>query len=116
MAEEISTAIDSTTLADDLAAFASGRLIDTGGPVGAVAFDPNDRGRALGDGRTVSGWSVFVGDETEEELEDPERIRLPSLTAVLEQDPSVAEVIDAHDGTPGYWSRGEDGAWQRVLP
>ena len=114
MTEEISTAIDTTTLADDLAVFASGRLIDTGARVGALAFDPGDRGRPLGDGRTISGWSVFVGDETEEELEDAERIRLPSLSAVLEQDPTLAEVIDPHDGTAANWSRDDTGAWQRL--
>lgn len=113
MADEISTAIDTTTLAEDLAVFASGRLIDTGARVGAVAFEPSERGRALGDGRTISGWSVFVGDETEEELEDPERIRLPSLARVLEQDPTLAEVIDHHDGARAHWSL-EDGAWERV--
>ena len=116
MPDEISTAIDTTTLADDLAVFASARLIDTGARVGAVSFDPADRGRALGDGRTISGWSVFVGDETEEELEDAERIRLPTLAAVLEQDATVGEVIDPHDGTPGFWSRDEAGAWQRQQP
>ena len=115
MTDEISTAIDSTTLADDLAVFASGRLIDTGAQVGAIGFEPADRGRALGDGRTVSGWSVFVGDETEEELEDPERIRLPTLAHVLEQDPSIAEVIDDHDGTPAHWTREAD-TWRRVHP
>lgn len=113
MAEEISTAIDTSTLADDLAVFASGRLIDTGARVGAVAFDPADRGRPLGDGRTVSGWSVFVGDETGEELEDPERMRLPSMAAVVGQDPSLADVVDHHDGTSAYWVR-EDDAWRRV--
>lgn len=113
MSEKISTAIDTTTLADDLAVFASARLVDTGAPVGAVHFDPADRGRGLGDRRTISGWSVFVGDETDEELEDPERIRLPSLSWVLERDPSVAEVIDAHDGTAAFWAREGDG-WRRV--
>jgi hypothetical protein len=113
MAGEISTAIDATTLADDLAVFASGRLVDTGARVGAIAFEPGDRGRPLGDGRTISGWSVFVGDETREELEDPERIRLPSMTWVLERDPTVVGVTDGHDGTSAFWVR-EDDAWRRV--
>lgn len=113
MAGEISTAIDTTTLADDLAVFASARLVDTGAPVGAIGFDPDDRGRGLKDRRTVSGWSVFVGDETEEELEDPERIRMPTLSWVLERDGRVAEVIDHHDGTAAFWVRESDG-WRRV--
>lgn len=113
MADEISTAIDSTTLADDLAVFASARLVDTDAPVGAVAFDPRDRGRGLTDRRTVSGWSFFVGDETDEELEDPERIRMPSLSWVVERSPDVAEVTDAHDGTPGFYAREGEG-WRRL--
>jgi hypothetical protein len=113
MADEISTAIDSTTLADDLASFASARLVDTGLPVGAIAFEPSGRGRGLADGRTVSGWSFFAGDETDEELEDPERIRMPSLSWVLERDPSVADVLDHHDGTLAFWARDGDG-WRRL--
>lgn len=113
MADEISTGIDSTTLADDLSTFASARLVDTDASVGAIAFDPRERGRGLADRRTISGWSFFAGDETDEELEDPERIRMPSLSWVLERDPRVAEVIDAHDGTEAYWSR-EGGSWRRL--
>jgi hypothetical protein len=113
MADEISTAIDSTTLADDLSSFASARLVDAEGTVGAIAFDPAERGRGLADRRTVSGWSFFDGDETDEELEDPERIRMPSLSWILERDPSVAQVLDEHDGTEAYWTREADG-WRRV--
>jgi hypothetical protein len=35
------------------------------------------------------------------------------LSWVLERDPGVAEVIDAHDGTEAYWSR-EGGSWRRL--
>ncbi len=117
MAEErqpATTATDATVLAEDLAVFASARLIDTGARVGAVSFAPDDRGRGLGDGRTVSGWSVFVGDETDEELEDPERIRMPTLARVLERDPGLADLTDAHDATAGFWVRQADGSWRRV--
>ncbi len=104
-----------------LAVFASGRLVDAGAAVGAVSFDPDDAGRPLADGRVISGWSVFTGEETEEELTDPERIRLPSLAWVVEHDPAVAMVTAGHDGTAGYWVRaGEDAhglpVWERVLP
>jgi hypothetical protein len=115
MSDEISTAIDATTLADDLAVFASARLVDTETPVGAIAFDPGDRGRGLADRRTVSGWSFFAGDETDEELEDPERIRMPSMAWVVGRDPSVTEVTDAHDGTRAFWVR-EDAGWRHIDP
>lgn len=91
-----------------LAVFASGRLVDTGARVGAVGFDPADAGRALADGREISGWSVFTGDETDEELTDAERVRLPSLAWVLERDPAVAWVTAGHDGSAAYFVRGPD--------
>lgn len=107
--------------AEALAVFASGRLVDTGAPVGALGFDPADEGRRLGDGRTVSGWSAFVGEETEEELSDAERVRLPSLAWLLGRDPAVAMVTSGHDGSKGYWVRsGEDEIglprWERLVP
>jgi hypothetical protein len=107
--------------AERLAVYASARLVDTGARVGAVAFEPDDVGRALGDGREVSGWSVFAGEETEEELSDAERLRLPSLAWVVARDPAVAMVTAGHDGSAGYWLRGQDDAsglptWERLLP
>ncbi len=107
--------------AQRLAVYASARLVDTGSAIGAVAFEPDDAGRALGDGRTVSGWSVFVGEETEEELSDADRLRLPSLAWVVAHDPAVAMVTAGHDGSVGYWVRGQDDAnglptWDRLLP
>lgn len=104
-----------------LAVFASARLVDAGGAVGALRFDPDDAGRPLGDGRVVSGWSAFSGEETEEELTDAERMRLPSLAWVVESDPAVVMVTAGHDGTAGYWVRaGEDAhglpVWERLLP
>ena len=105
--------------AEVLAVFASGRLVDTGSVVGAVLFDADDAGRPLADGRVVSGFSVFAGDETDEELADTERVRLPSLAWVLRRDPAVALITAGHDGTDGYWVRGDDTddgmpTWERV--
>ena len=107
--------------ADRRAVFASARLVDGGAPVGAIAFDPEDGGRELGDGRIVSGWSVFQGDETDEELTDAERLRMPSLTWLLQHDPAVSMVTTGHDGSAGYWVRAgdrEDGLphWERLRP
>lgn len=113
MTDEISTAIDAHALADDLAVFASARLVDTETRVGAISFDPAERGRGLADRRTISGWSMFVGDETDEELEDPERIRMPSLSWVLERDPAVTEVVDGHDGTAAFYVRDGEADWRR---
>ena len=113
--------VEEADRAERLAVYASARLVDTGASVGAIAFDPDDTGRTLGDGREVSGWSVFVGEETEEELSDAERLRLPSLAWVVARDPAVAMVTAGHDGSAGYWIRGEDDAsglprWERLQP
>ncbi len=109
--------------AERLAVYASARLVDTGASVGAIAFDPDDVGRVLGDGREISGWSVFAGEETEEELSDAERLRLPSLAWVLARDPAVVMVTAGHDGSAGYWIRrdGDDDtsglpSWERLRP
>lgn len=106
---------------EQLAVYASGRLVDTGSPVGAIGYDPGDVGRSLGDGRSISGWSVFVGEETDEELTDAERVRLPSLAWVLQHDPAVALVTAGHDGSAGYWVRSGEGStglpnWDRLIP
>jgi hypothetical protein len=116
-----STMVDELDPAERLAVYASGRLVDTGSPVGAIGFDPDDVGRELADGRMISGWSVFVGEETDEELTDAERVRLPSLSWVLRHDPAITFVTSGHDGSAGYWVRsGEDDhglpTWERLVP
>lgn len=94
--------------AGEHAVFASGRLFTDDATVGVATYDPADAGRELGDGRVLTGWSLLVGDETADEVADPDAIRLPSLRVVLERFPEVAEVLDANDGTAASWVR--DGA------
>ncbi len=93
-----------------LAAFVSARLVENDdAQLGALAFDPNHDGDELADGRTVTGWEIFVGDETEEELSDAERVRLPSLSWVVERFPAVVRVLEGHDGSEASWVADEDG-------
>ena len=100
--------------AGEHAAFASARLFtDDDATVGVATFEPDEAGRELGDGRVLSGWSLFVGDETEEELADAERVRLPSLRVVLERFPEVADVLDVNTGDEASWVF-TDGTWQPV--
>lgn len=100
--------------AGEHAVFASGRLFtDDDATVGVATFDPADAGRELGDGRLLTGWSLLIGDETEEEVADPEAIHLPSLRVVLERFPEVAEVLDVNDGTAASYVRRE-GEWTRA--
>jgi hypothetical protein len=95
-------------------AFVSGRVFDEDDPgVGVATFDPDDAGRPVADGRTLSGWSLLAGDETEEQVADPEAIRLPSLPWLLERHPELQPVLDGHDGTAASYVR--DGAdWRRA--
>ena len=100
--------------AGEHAAFASARLfVDDDATVGVATFEPDDVGRELGDGRVLSGWSLFVGDETEDELADAEHVRLPSLRVVLERFPEVADVLDANTGDEASWVY-TGGDWQQV--
>ena len=102
--------------AGEHAAFASARLFeDDDATVGVATFEPADAGRELGDGRVLSGWSLLVGDETDAELGDAERIRLPSLRVVLERFPEVAEVLDANTGEATSWER-TDAGWRPLAP
>ena len=99
---------------DLFAAFVSARLIeDEDADVGAVTFDPDHDGDELGDGRTVTGWEIFVGDEAEEELSDPERVRLPSLSWLVDRFPQLEPLFDGHDGTEASWVADESG---RLVP
>jgi hypothetical protein len=95
---------------EGLAAFASARLLeDDALEPGVVTFDPDHDGHELEDGRTVTGWELFVGDETPAELDDPERIRIPSLAWLVQRYPELLELVDAHDGSETSWIRDETG-------
>jgi hypothetical protein len=95
---------------EDLAAFVSARLLeDDDLEPGVVSFDPDHHGNELGDGRTVTGWQLFVGDETDDELDDPERIRLPSLVWLVQRYPDLLALVETHDGSEASWVRDADG-------
>ncbi len=99
---------------DNFAAFVSARLVDDDtADVGAVAFDPDHHGDALGDGRIVTGWEIFVGDEAEEELSDPRFIRLPSLSWLADRYPQLEPLFDEHDGSEASWVADDAG---RLVP
>lgn len=96
------------------AAFASERLFEDDAPGIAVAtFDTGDAGRAVAGDRTLSGWSLLAGDETAEDVDDPERIRLPDLSWVLRHHPELGGLLAEHDGSDGTWVREDDG-WRRA--
>lgn len=95
-------------------AFVSARVFDDDDPgVHVATFDAGDAGRAVADDRQLSGWSLLAGDETAEDIDDPERIRLPSLPWMMERHPELRAVLDGHDGSEGTWLRDGDG-WRRA--
>lgn len=95
---------------EQLVAVASERLFDDDDPgVGVACFEPEEVGREAAYGRRASGWSFLAGDETDEELADSRRIRLPSLPWLLERHPELWPVVDGHDGSAAvYLRRGEE--------
>ncbi len=98
---------------DRLAVFASERLFDDDGPgIGVATFEPTDAGRPIAGDRELSGWMLLAGDESAADVDDPERIRLPSLSWMLERHPELQAVLADHDGTAGTWLRTDDG-WRR---
>ena len=100
--------------AGEHAVFVSARLFtDDEARVGVATYEPDDVGHELRDGRVLSGWSLMVGDEVQDELSDPEHIRLPSLRVVLERFPEVGDLLEVHDGTETSWLRRDDG-WHRA--
>lgn len=92
-----------------LAAFASERLFESDDPgIGIATFEPDDAGRAVAD-RELSGWMFLAGDETAEDVDDPERIRLPDLSVLVDDHPDLQALLDDHDGAAGSWLRDDDG-------
>jgi hypothetical protein len=92
-----------------LVLYASARLLDRDdNEVGYAVFDTDDVGREVADDRSISGWQAMVGDETEEELDDVEAVRLPSLSWFMQREPAFAWLVQQHDGTDGAWARRPD--------
>lgn len=95
-------------------AFVSARVFDDDDPsINVATFDPDDAGRPVADDSRLSGWSLLTGDETAADVDDPERIHLPSLPWLLERHPDLRAVLDGHDGSDGTWVRDDDG-WHRA--
>lgn len=94
---------------EGLAAFASERLFEPDDPgIGIATFEPDDAGRAVAD-RELSGWMFLAGDETAADVDDPERIRLPDLSMLMDHHPELQALLDDHDGAAGSWRHDDDG-------
>jgi hypothetical protein len=90
-------------------------LDDASAEPGFVAFDPVDAGRPIGDDRVASGWELYVGDESDAELEDADNARLVEVGGALERFPQLQVLFDEHDGTSeGAWLATGDGDWLEI--
>jgi hypothetical protein len=92
------------TAYENLLAFANRRLIDDDSlEPGYVVHDPSDMTlEPTSSGERASGWQLLIGDETEEEMEDPESLLLPNLGWLMERYPAFGELV---------FSGAQDGEW-----
>jgi hypothetical protein len=65
-------------------------LDDASAEPGFVAFDPIDAGRPVGDDLVASGWELYVGDESDAELEDADNARLVEVDGRARALPAAA--------------------------
>jgi hypothetical protein len=88
----------------ELAAFVNRRLVeDDELQPGVAIHDPADLQRPpRSDGTRASGWSLLVGDETDEELSDAGGVLTPNLLWLMNRYPPFGALV--RSGT-------SDGAW-----
>lgn len=90
---------------ENLLAFANRRLIDDDSlEAGYVVHDPSDTNlEPTSHGERASGWQLLVGDETDEEVENPDSGLVPNLAWLMERYPAFAELV---------LSGAQDGEWE----
>ena len=99
--EHVIAVEDPGAIPDRLIAFAARRLVEDDALVPRYVYhDPADLERGeTRDGRRASGWNLMVGDETDEELNDPASLLMPSLGWLAERYPAFGELV--RTGQPG---------------
>ena len=86
----------------ELRAFANVRLLeDDDLELDFVHHEVDDS--VLEDGTRCSGWELHAPDETQEEIDDPESIRMPNLAWLMERYPAFGELVFSGAAT-GTWS------------
>lgn len=95
-------------------AFVNRRLLEDESIVpGFVVHDPTDVSLApQTDGTTASGWQLLVGDETEDELEDPSNVRTPNLGWLMERYPPFGDLV-VSGASDGEWILDPDSSTYR---
>jgi hypothetical protein len=92
-------------------AFVNRRLLEYDELVPAVAcHDPAEEERpVLPDGRRSSGWQLLVGDETAEELDDPEAFTLAAVADLASRYPAFGALVASGEEGRVYAWDGEAG-------
>jgi hypothetical protein len=105
--EHVIAVEDPDAIPHALVAFAARRLVDDDNlNPGYVFHAPADMNHApRRDGRRASGWCLLVGDETDEQVNDPNYILLPSLAWLAERYPDFGTLIrSAPPGREYEWN------------
>ncbi len=96
-------------------AFVNRRLLENGPakPPGVLCHDPADEDLPpLPDGRRRSGWQLLVGDETKEELDDPEAFVLVPLSDLVHRYAAFAALVASEERGRQYtW---DEASWRYV--
>lgn len=90
---------------EDKLAFATARLLhDDSLEPRLVVHSTDDEGKAQkATGDIASGWEIYVGDETTDELSVRENVRLPNLAWLMERYPAFGDLV---------FSGAREGEWE----
>jgi hypothetical protein len=92
--EHVVAVYDADAIPANLTAFAARRLVEDATLVpGYVYHDPADLDLPERDGQKASGWSLLVGDETDEDVNDPANVLTPSLAWLAARYPSFGTLV-----------------------
>lgn len=93
--EHVVAVVEPDGIPTDVRAFASRRLIEDDSLIPRFVYhDASELEWEPGeDGQRASGWSLLVGDETEEEVSDPSQVLTPSLGWLTERYPAFGALV-----------------------
>jgi hypothetical protein len=102
--EHIIDVIGPGPVQESFVALTSSRLLEDDTLIpGFVYQDLTDLDRLpLPDGTRASGWCLLVGDETDEEVSNPDTVRLPSLTWLSKRYPAFGDLVQSTLGGRQY--------------
>jgi hypothetical protein len=102
--EHVITIRDPEAIPSSLLAFANRRLIEDDTLLPRYVFhDPSERDRPpTASGRRSSGWCLFVGDESDDEVNNAGNVLTPDLGWLAERYPAFGELVRQSPGGREY--------------